>query len=271
MAYWLKRMNMKLQIKFEILKFSRSLYLPSLIILIWYIIVLRGTFSEALLPSPFVVLTALFEGLITGELLSHIIVSLKRVAIGYSVAVSIAILLGLGIGWYRKAELFTAIVIYFIRLIPPVAWIPFAMLWFGLGNTSCIFIISLATFFPALVNTAYGVKNVELNLIKAALTLGAKPHSWFMFKEVVFPSALPAIATGMRLSLGYAWTSLVAAEMFAATAGIGYSIMKGRLILRTDKVILGMLIIALLGFIMDKIVSIIENKLLYWEVGLRKK
>jgi ABC-type nitrate/sulfonate/bicarbonate transport system permease component len=242
----------------------KPLLLPFLIFILWYLIPMGGIVSDAVLPSPAKVWLSLKEGLQTGELFKNIIASLVRIGIGYLLAIGIAIPLGLAIGWFKTMEILTDFILSVIRLIPPIAWIPFAMLWFGLGNASTIFVIVIAAFFPTLANTAYGVKATPLNLIQAALTLGAKKDSWFLFKEVVLPGAVPAIITGMRLSLGYAWTSVVAAEMFAARQGLGFFLMESRILMRGSGILLGMIVIAFLGCIMYKFVRYLERRLLYW-------
>jgi ABC-type nitrate/sulfonate/bicarbonate transport system permease component len=247
------------------------LLVPLILILIWYFINKEQIFPSVAFPAPIAVLVALKETVLSGELFKDIFASLRRVAIGYSLALSIAIPLGLVVGWYKKIEDYVNFTITLLRQIPSLAWIPLVLLWFGMGEVACLWILIVASFFPTFLNTILGVKEINPILIQAALTLGAKRDSWFLFKEVVLPGAIPAIITGMRISLIISWMAIIAGEMAAGKSGLGYMIQLQRRLLRGDKVILGMLVIALIGFIMDKIIIYIESRLLSWQVGMVKR
>ena len=225
---------------------------------------LYGNDTEAhLLPSPIEVLKTSREMLASGELLRHTLLSLVRVLTGLAVAVCIAIPLGLAIGWFRVAGDMGEIIIEIFRPIPPLAWIPLAVLWFGLRPSAAIFIITIGAVFPTLISTLAGVRGIERGYLEAAFTLGAN-RSIDIFRKVVLPAALPSILTGVRISAGLAWMSVVAAEMIAIDSGLGYMILNARQIFRPDIVVVGMVMIGLIGFGMDRLLFWGERFVLRW-------
>lgn len=186
-----------------------------------------------------------------------------RVLSGLAIAIGIGIPLGLLIGWFPAARDMGEIIIELFRPIPPLAWIPLAVLWFGLSPASAIFIIVIGALFPTLISTIAGVRNVERGYLEAAYTLGAN-RSFDLFRKVVIPAALPSILTGVRISAGLAWMSVVAAEMIAIDSGLGYMILDARQLFRPDVVVSGMIVIGLVGFGMDRILYYGENLVLRW-------
>ncbi|NBO86194.1 MAG: ABC transporter permease [Burkholderiaceae bacterium] len=157
-------------------------------------------------------------------------------------------------------------IIEILRPIPPIAWIPLSILWFGVGNTQNQFIIFLGIFFPILLNTIDAVKNVEPNLIRAARCLGA--NHWNVITRVILRAALPQIVTGIRIGLGVGWMALVAAELVGANSGLGFLINDARTVLRTDFILDGMIAIGLIGLIIDRIIRIAARKLMPWSRAL---
>jgi len=154
-----------------------------------------------------------------------------------------------------------------LRPIPPLAWIPLSILWFGIGDTQNQFIIFLAVFFPILLNTISGVKSIEPNLIRAARCLGAK--QWNILWRVILRAALPQIVTGIRIGLGVGWMALVAAELVGATSGLGFLINDARTVLRTDYVIVGMITIGIVGLLIDWSIRSLARMLLPWSRSSR--
>ena len=150
------------------------------------------------------------------------------------------------------------------RPIPPLAWVPLAILWFGIGDLSAVFIIFLGAFFPILLNTVTGVLSIDRGLIESAVILGASKRD--MFLKVLAPGATPAIMTGVRIAVGVGWMTLVAAEFTGVKSGygLGYMIMTARDIQRADQIVAGMLVIGLIGFGMDALIRIGERRLLRW-------
>ena len=185
-----------------------------------------------------------------------------RVLKGFLLALISALVLGVLIGLSRPIERFTELVIQLLKPIPPIAWIPLAILWFGIGESSKLYIIFYGAFFPILLNTVDGIHNID----KRYLELGCvyEVDRWRLVWKVILPGALPSIFTGVRVGLGNAWVCVVAAEMIAATRGIGYMLSNGRSMSRADDVILAMLLIGIVGKIMDDILRIIPKIIMKW-------
>jgi ABC-type nitrate/sulfonate/bicarbonate transport system permease component len=202
-----------------------------------------------LLPSPRSILTTFVQMLTRGEIWLHSLASLKRVLVGFGLAVLIGVPLGIAIGWWSGADKFFSPLVDFLRPIPPMAWIPIGVLWFGIGDPQNIFIILIGAVFPILLNTAAGIRSVGRTLVWAGFTLGGTNNQ--VLREIAVPSALPMIVTGLRIGLGAGWMALVAAELVAAPAGLGYLIENSRSYLFTEKVIVGMIVIGVLGLLMD--------------------
>jgi ABC-type nitrate/sulfonate/bicarbonate transport system permease component len=237
------------------------------IVIVWQIVcgvILPKTHPDfiAILPPPSLVLEQAIKLIGNGKLFAHIFKSMERVLIAFVVASAMAIPLGIAIGWWKRCEDMIDPLMEILRPIPPLAWIPLGILWFGIGDVQNIFIIFLGIFFPVLVNTVAGVKAVDKTLIWGAFTLGANQRQ--IFREIVFPGSLPYILTGLRVGLGVGWMCLVAAELVASTKGLGFMIQDARYLLLTERVILGMLVIGLLGYVMDRGMRYLQWRLLPW-------
>lgn len=216
------------------------------------------------LPGPFEVTKTLVELMATGELVVHSVVSLSRVVAGFFLAVGIGLPLGIVMGWSRKMENFSVIV-EVLRPIPPLAWIPLAMIWFGIGFQSKVFIIFIGAFFPILSNSFLGVRETEPYMIEAGRVLGATDNE--ILRKIVIPNSFPSILEGLRIGLGIAWMCLVAAELtgLKSPLGLGYMIMEARDLGRADVVIAGMITIGVIGYIMNLILRWAERKLVRWK------
>jgi ABC-type nitrate/sulfonate/bicarbonate transport system permease component len=232
----------------------------------WYLPRVDRQFA-ILLPPPSEVLKAGWELLLSGELPMHLWASLRREFVAFAFAL-LAIPLGIAMGWWKWAHDEIDPVIELLRPIPPIAWIPLSILWFGVGDVQNQFIIFLGIFFPILVNTVIGVKNIEPNLIRAARCLGAS--EWRMLRRVVLPAVLPQLMTGIRVGFGVGWMALVAAELVGATSGLGFLINDARSLLRTDIILLGMFVIGLAGFSIDLLIRRVSRLLLPWSVGAQR-
>ena len=191
-------------------------------------------------------------------LYQHAAASLSLALVGFVVAVIIGVPLGLFMGWYPGVNMAVRPLFDAIRPIPPIAWIPIAILWLGIGTTAKAFIIFLAAFVPCVINAYTGIRLTNPVLIRVAKIYGAS--NWETFIKIGIPSAVPMIFTGMKLSLNAAWTTLVAAELLAASMGIGYMIQLGRRLARPDIIIVGMLTIGFLGALMSWILTRIEAR-----------
>jgi ABC-type nitrate/sulfonate/bicarbonate transport system permease component len=235
----------------------------------WQLLCSLNLISAVKLPSPLSVLSGLqdliFLGMPPGHRLhSHMFYSLLRVAYGYAAAVAVALPLGILMGWSRFIRRTLEPIIESLRPIPPLAWIPIAILWFGIGIHSASFIIFLGAFFPILLNTAAGVDHINPLFIEAARTLNAS-RSDIIFK-VLLPGAIPSIITGLRIGIGTSWMTLVAAEFTGVKAGygLGYMIMTARDIQRSDEILAGMLVIGAIGLLIDHCIRWTEARWVKW-------
>ena len=226
-----------------------------LFLIVWEVAALAANLPQ-LFPTPVDVIRALYDLLIApgpaglpwaGELWGNTIISLWRVLVGFAIAAVSGILLGVAIGWWRTARDLLEPVIEILRPIPPLAWIPLAMLWFGLGFKPAVFLIWLGAFFPILLNTVLGMENIPRNLVDVAKTLGA--NSWQILFKVGVPSAAPSIMAGLRIGIGVGWMCLVAAELTGSNSGLGFMIMYYYWTMESAKTVAGMFMIGIVGYL----------------------
>jgi NitT/TauT family transport system permease protein len=223
-----------------------ALILPLIIVIVWALLTTyTGLIPSYLIPSPSSVLTAFENLLINGTLITDTIYTLTRVILGFIIAALVAIPLGILIGWSEKANNLSSFVIGVLRPIPPIAWIPFAILWFGVGLGSAIFIIFLGCVFPILINTADGVRRTDKVYVESAYTLGANQLQ--TLQKVVVPAALPNIITGLKVGIGIGLMCTVAAEMIGSDNGLGYLMLNATSMLDSASAIVGMLTIGAIG------------------------
>lgn len=233
-----------------------------LLISAWEILVRIGVIDTFLIPEPSQIALTVIKVVSSGEIFSHILASLKRIAAGFLFASLLGLTLGFLLGRDQRVAEYIIPVIELFRPIPPIAWIPIALIWFGLGDGSAYFIVFLGSFFPIFVNTLHASKNVPQLYINAGQSLGMNKAR--LFREVIIPHSIPQVITGMRIAIGFAWMTVIAAELIGATSGLGYFIELNRTNLRTDRIIVGMLIIGLVGFLINYFAQLIENKLTPW-------
>ena len=256
-----------------------SIVLPVSLLIVWEMLSRKGFFSPQVLPAPSQVFlrwidylkpyepydpekTRAVVWLFSGELPHDALASFSRVMGGFAIGSGLALPLGLVMGAsVFMYNLFNPL-IQILRPIPPIAYIPLAILWFGLGNPPALFLISIGAFFPVLMNTISGVRHVDPLLIRAARNLGAKGFTLFL--RVMLPAATPYILTGLRVGIGVAFIVVIVAEMIAVNNGLGYRILEAREFLWSDKIIAGMITIGLLGLAIDTVMSRINNYLLRW-------
>jgi NitT/TauT family transport system permease protein len=267
----------------RVLPIARALLVPVLALAAWEGISRAGWISPIILPAPsqvFVRWLAYARPLepydpaqgswiawaFSGELPHDAASSLMRVGLGFALGAGLALPLGLLMGAKSAVyELFNPVV-QLLRPIPPIAFIPLAILWFGLGNAPAFFLISLGAFFPVLMNTIAGVRNVDAIYLRAARNLGA--GEWTIFRRIMIPAAMPYILTGIRVGIGVAFIVLIVAEMIAVNAGLGYRITEAREYFWSDKVIAGMITIGLAGLGIDFGMSRLNAWLLRWHRGV---
>jgi len=223
--------------------------------------------TRVLLPPPTAVAAAAWELTVNGQLLHHLADSLRREFVAFLWAL-VAVPLGVAMGWWKLVNDQLDPLIEMLRPIPPLAWIPLSILWFGVGDTQNQFIIFLGIFFPILLNTIAGVRGVEPNLVRAARCLGGGEGA--VLRRVVVLAALPQIVTGIRVGLGVGWMALVAAELVGANSGLGFLINDARTLLRTDIVIVGMIAIGLVGLALDLLIREISRRALPWSRSMQR-
>jgi len=241
---------------------------PVLLVFLWHLAVV--TTGTRLIPSPRQVAVMMYDfafggvydDAFSGTILTHIGTSMQRVYGGFFLAAAIGIPLGLMIGRIKVLQQLLDPTISLLRPIPVTAWLPLSMIFFGLGPKAAVFLVFLGAFYPILLNTIFGVRSVDARLFEAAAMLGCKGSA--MFRQVVFPAALPAIINGLRIAHGFAWILIVVGEMTGVPTGLGSVIMDGRTLSRTDLVVTGMIVIGALGFLTDRIIVMISNRLLRW-------
>lgn len=219
----------------------------------WELLVLTGVWSSAVFPGPDRVLASFWELLRTGVLVKHTVASLFRVTAGFYLAVVVGLPLGILLGQWQAGRQALNALLQFLRPISPLAWIPLAMLWFGIGDKPAVFLIFLSSFFPLVVATTVAVTQISSTYFRVAANFGLSP--WERVTKIVVPAILPGILPALRISLGVAWLVVVAAEMIAVKSGLGYLILDSRNALRMDIVITSMIVIGMIGVVLDRLVS----------------
>lgn len=245
-----------------------AVVVPLAVLVLWHLATHGRPYS--LIPPPAEVAVALYDlawGGINDDAFSrtlhiHLLASVSRVYGGFALAMLAALPLGLMIGRINVVRQLFDPVLQILRPIPVTAWLPLAMIMFGLGPRSAFFLVFLGAFYPILVNTIFGVRSVETRLFEAAAMLGCQGPA--QFYKVVLPASLPAIFTGLRLGLGFAWVVIVVGEMTGVQTGLGAIIMEARQLSRTEIVISGMAVIGIAGFLSDRIIGLVGRNLLSW-------
>ena len=264
-----------------------GMVVPILAIAVWQLVAGMGWVNEHVLPSPLQVWRrwvayllplqdyAAYQGgggggrlawAFSGELIVDSLGSLYRVLVGFAVGAGLALPIGLAMGASRIAYVWLNPLFQLLRPIPPIAFIPLSILWFGLGNPPAVFLIALGAFFPVLMNTIAGVRQVDGIYLRAARNLGANGPT--MFVRVILPAAVPYILTGMRIGIGTAFIVVIVSEMIAVNNGLGFRILEAREYFWSDKIIAGMITIGILGLAIDAGMSRLNNHLLRWHRGL---
>jgi sulfonate transport system permease protein len=236
--------------------------IPVLTLVLWQAFGSAGWLSGRVLPTPLEVAGALIDTIRDGVLLESVRVSTQRALTGFLIGGGLAFLLGLLNGMFPLAERFVDTSVQMLRTIPHLAMIPLVILWFGIGETSKLFLVALGVAFPIYLNTFHGIRSVDPGLIEMGKVYGLRGFS--LFATVILPGALPDILLGVRYSLGIMWITLIVAETIAADAGIGYMAMHAREFMHTDIVVLCVLIYALLGKLADVAARTLERRWLKW-------
>ena len=245
----------------------KGLFIPVFALILGEILVKNGFIQPYLLPTPSSLWDSFLE-LSTGDLWLHIWTSTWRVFLGFFIGSSLALIFAILVGLNKQAEEFLQPSFSALKAIPSLAWIPLLLLWLGIDETSKITLIAIGAFFPTYTNTVAAIQGVDRKLIEVAQVYRLKYLQ--QIKEIILPAASPGILTGLRNSLSLAWMFMIAAELIAATQGIGYLLSDGRETSRPDIVIIVIILLAVLGKITDSLMKLAENWLLRWRDVVKK-
>lgn len=243
------------------LSILKGLTLPVILIALCEVLVRSGVIEPYLLPAPSSLLQSLAE-LAEGDLWQHIGLSSWRVVLGFVIGSGLGLIFAIFVGLNKQAEEFLEPSFSAIKSIPSLAWIPLLLLWLGIDEASKITLIAIGAFFPTYTNTVAAIQGVDRKLIEVAQVYRLK--YWQQIQQIVLPAASPGILTGLRNSLSLSWMFMIAAELIAATQGIGYLLSDGRETSRPDIVIIAIILLAILGKVSDKLMKILETRLLRW-------
>lgn len=235
---------------------------PLALLIIWEGLARAGWITPQVLPAPSKVIATAIKLAATGSLLSDLSVSLLRAATGFAIGSSVGFSLGILVGFSRVAEAAIDRSIQMIRAIPFLALLPLVIVWLGVGEAQKIFLVALGVTFPIYINTTLGIRQIDPKLIELGRVQGLSPHE--LIRRIILPGALPSILTGVRYALASAWLALVVAETIGAQSGIGFLAMDAREFLRTDVIVLTIMIYALIGVAADAIARMLERRLLAW-------
>ena len=261
---------------------ASGVIVPAIVIAVWQGAASLGWVNAQVLPSPLAVVQKWVEYLlptepyagsggwfawaVSGELIHDTISSMYRVVVGFLIGAGLALPLGLSMGSSKRVYAWMNPLVQVVRPIPPIAYIPLSILWFGLGNPPAVFLIAIGAFFPVLMNTIAGVRHVDGIYLRAARNLGASQST--MFLRVMLPAAVPYILSGVRIGIGTAFIVVIVSEMIAVNNGLGFRILEAREYFWSDKIIAGMISIGLLGLAIDIGMNKLNNHLLRWHRGL---
>ena len=239
------------------------LLLVILILIVWNVMAGAGKLNPVIMPSPQKIVQTAWKLISNGSLLKNALISLTRVLKGYLLAALLGILLGILIGLSRHLERITQLLIQIVKPIPPIAWIPLVILWFGIGESGKVFLIFLGGFFTILTNVVDGIRQTDMNLIEVSRVMETPFLKQIL--RLIIPGAAPNIFTGLRTGLSSCWMCVVAAELVSSTTGLGYLIMNARQFGNTDIVMIGMISIGIIGKLMDSLLKWIESKVIRWK------
>ncbi|MBD2312792.1 aliphatic sulfonate ABC transporter permease SsuC [Desertifilum sp. FACHB-1129] len=235
---------------------------PLSLLIVWQLFAQFGLMPTRILPAPISIVEAAIKLIQSGELWKHVQISTWRAFVGFTIGGGIGLTLGVLNGVFPLAERYLDSSVQMIRNIPHLALIPLVILWFGIGDPARIFLVALGVFFPIYINTFYGIRSIDPNLVEMGKVYGLRPRE--LFWQIILPGALPSSLVGLRYGLGLMWLTLIVAETIAASSGIGYMAMNAREFMHTDVVVLSILLYAVLGKLADSAVRLLERWWLPW-------
>jgi sulfonate transport system permease protein len=245
------------------------LVVPVILLLTWEILSKQGVIRASILPAPSAIWQTTVDMFKSGELINHLWVSIVRVLQGFAVGGILGLVMGFLIGLSEKVERCLVLITGLLRPIPIIAWVPVLILWMGIDEASKVTVIAIGSFWPVLLNVIHGIRNTDRRFIEVARVLEkGRVSLWW---NVILPSALPSIFTGVRIGIGIAWMSVIAAELIAASAGVGYLIMYARELSQPDVMLVGVVSIGVTGLLIDIIIRRLESRLLKWNVNLQTR
>jgi sulfonate transport system permease protein len=242
--------------------------MPVLLLIVWELFARLGALSPNVLPAPSKVAVTAFQLAKEGRLIGDMAVSLLRAATGFVIGGSIGFALGTAVGFSKVAEAFLDRNIQMLRAIPFLAVLPLVIVWFGVGEAGKIFLVSLGVMFPIYINTVLGIRQVDPKLIELGRVLGLSNRA--LIRRIVLPGALPSVLAGVRYALATAWLALVVAETIATSTGVGFLAMDAREFLRTDVIVMTIVIYAAIGVLADALARFLERRLLSWHVNFAR-
>jgi sulfonate transport system permease protein len=241
---------------------------PLLVLTVWQVTARTGVLPPSILPAPEAVLRTGADLAATGELQHHILTSLRRIAQGFALGAVIGLFLGFLVGMSKLTEVLLDRSLQMVRTIPHLALVPLMIAWFGIGEEPKVLLVALGTFFPIYLNTVTGIRGVDPKLLQLGRSYGL--GRWRLVRDIAVPGAMPTVLAGIRYSLGVAWMTLVVAETISASDGIGYLAQNARELLRTDQIVLAIVLYALAGLLADLLTRLLERRVLRWHPNYRR-
>lgn len=246
-----------------------SWVVPLLLLVLWESLVRLGVIPPRILPAPSTVINTAWDFTTTGELPRHLLVSLRRAWTGYLIGGTVALTLGFATGLFPLAAALIDRPLQMVRTIPFLALVPMVIVWFGVGETAKIFLIALGCTFSIYINTVSGIRQVDPRLLELGRIYGASQRE--LIQKIILPGALPSILIGLRYAMGTSWLALIVAETLAAQAGLGFMAMDAREFLRTDVIVLTIIIYSLIGVLVDLLFRWLDRRLLAWHPNYAKR
>lgn len=243
-------------------RFPRGLVLPLIATIAWEALSRLGFIAPHLMPPPSTLVSTAADLVADGSLVRHIGISSARVAAGFALGASMGLVLGAAVALSARLERLVDPSLQGLRAVPSLAWVPLLLLWLGIDMAPKLTLIAIGTFFPLYLATVSSIRNVDRKVVEVGQQLGLSATA--LMRSIVLPAALPGVMTGLRASLGLGWMFLVAAELIAATSGLGYLLTDGRETGRADIVLVAIIILALCGKVSDSLLVAIENRVLRW-------
>lgn len=227
----------------------------------WFIVA-KMINKQLVLPDFAKTAEAFFKGWTDKRTMNNMMITIKRVSLGVFYAIVVGTVLGLVMGYSNRARAAFSPIVNSIRQIPIMAWVPISIIWFGLGEGPTVFLIFMAAVFPLIINVIAGVINIDQNYINAAKSMGAKTID--VYRDVIIPGALPSFMTGCRLAVGSGWQSVICAEFIATSSGFGFIMIEAQERLETSKLYALMIMSALIGFVIDQLLRVLDRRLTCW-------